>query len=205
MDDLAHRVAAAAITTVTGVWQRHVAVTFEADALNGRRGYGRWGAPNGFPVLYLGRPRESVVIEAYRHLVDPVADDQDTADQLARTIKPRMLVTAQVDVDDILDLRSAGARVQVGLTNDVLQSGTDDREAYDTCQHVAQVAHQLNRNGILAPAATGRGETLVLFMDLLPAAQRPARVDDELWHRLPADPRRSPESRRLRIVRPEDR
>jgi len=173
---------------------RHVAVPYAAGALDGRRGYGRWGTRDGFSVLYLGRPLDSVVVEAYRHLIDPIAEpDMAAALALARNIQPRMLVTATVAVTDVLDLREPSTRVGVGLTLDVLQSSTADREAYAACQRVAQVAHQLNLHGLVAPAASKLGETLALFMDLLPTEQRPMRnIADQLWTHLPADPRENP-------------
>src|SRR5664279_4083217 len=194
MDDLPRRVASAATAPVEGLWQRHVAVPYAATALDGRRGYGRWGTRDGFSVLYLGRPLDSVVVEAYRHLIDPIAEpDMAAALALARNIQPRMLVTATVAVTDVLDLREPSTRVGVGLTLDVLQSSTADREAYAACQRVAQVAHQLNMHGLIAPAASKVGETLALFMDLLPAAQRPMRDEtDQVWTHLPADPRANP-------------
>ncbi len=137
--DLPNLVAAGAVTTIDGVWQRHVAAPFAASALQGRRGYGRWGTREGFPVLYLGRPLDSVVIEAYRHLIDPVEDEQQAA-LLAEQLQTRVLVTATLHVSDLLDLRHTGTRAQLGLTLDVLQSGTQDRQAYQACQQVAQVA-----------------------------------------------------------------
>jgi len=192
MDDLPRRVASAATAPVEGLWQRHVAVPYAATALDGRRGYGRWGTRDGFSVLYLGRPLDSVVVEAYRHLIDPIAEP-DMVAVLARNIQPRMLVTAAVAVTNVLDLREPATRVGVGLTLDVLQSSTADREAYAACQRVAQVAHQLNLHGLIAPAASKLGETLALFMDLLPAEQRPMRDEtDQVWTHLPADPRANP-------------
>jgi hypothetical protein len=38
---------------------------------------GRWGTRDGFPVLYLGRPVDSVIVGAYRHQVDPIIFDTD--------------------------------------------------------------------------------------------------------------------------------
>lgn len=198
--DLPNLVAAGAVTTIDGVWQRHVAAPFAASALQGRRGYGRWGTREGFPVLYLGRPLDSVIIEAYRHLIDPVEDEQQAA-LLAEHLQTRVLVTATLHVSDLLDLRNTGTRAQLGLTLDVLQSGTQDRQAYQACQQVAQVAHQLGRHGVLAPAASERGDTIALFTDNLPAAQQPQRSEeDQLWPQLPPDPRK-PATRTLRIVR----
>ncbi len=201
MDDLPTLVAAGSVGSVAGRWQRHVSVRYASQALDGRRGYGRWGTADGFPVLYLGQPLDSVVVEAYRHLIDPLEDEQ-AARQLAQNLSPRALVTCQVQVTDILDLRQAATRVQIGLSMSELRSGTDDRDAYAHCQQVAQVAHQLGRHGIIAPAATGLGDTLVLFTDLLPTRQQPMRSeDDEIWNSLPRDPR-APGSGGLRLVQP---
>jgi hypothetical protein len=185
-------VAAAPVVAIDGIWQRHASVRYSDQALLGRRGYGRWGTKDGFPVLYLGRPTESVVIEAYRHLIDPVIDARPP-------ITSRLLITATLNVDNVLDLRGAVGRGHTGLSMSELTSSTDDRDSYARCQSVAQVAHQLGRHGIVTPAATGAGETLVLFTDLLPEQQLPTRhADDELWAELPPDPRAQ---RHLRIVR----
>ena len=201
MDDLPSLVAAGAVATVDGRWQRHVSVKYAGQALDGRKGYGRWGTADGFPVLYLGQPFDSVVVEAYRHLIDPLEDEQ-AARELAQHLSPRALVTCHVHVSDVLDLRRAATRVQIGLGLTELRSDTNDRDAYARCQQIAQVAHQLGRHGIIAPAATGLGDTLALFPDLLPAQQQPQRSeDDEIWRSLPRDPRgNSPGD--LRLVRP---
>lgn len=199
IDDLPRLVAAGAVTNVTGRWQRHCASRAAPTALDGRRGYGRWGTPDGFDVLYLGQPVESVVVEAYRHFVDPIEDPVERA-ALVRTLAPRVLVTAHVNVTNILDLRDVRSRVEVGLTADVLHCSTDDTKGYAACQRVAQVAHQLGLHGLIAPAATDLGFTLALFSDLLPPDQRPVRdAPDQIWSELPADPR--VRHANLRIVR----
>jgi len=177
------------VVAVTGRWQRHVSARYAATALEGRSGYGRWGTRGGFPILYLGQPLASVTVEAYRHLIDPIVETEDAA-ELARNLAPRLLVTVEVAVTDILDLRQHSARTQLGLTVEALCSGTEDRNAYAACQRVAQVAHRRGLRGLIAPAATRLGQTLALFTDLLPAAQRPVRcMPDELWQGLPPDPR----------------
>lgn len=136
-----------------------------------------------------------MIVEAYRHLVDPVIDDLPLT-----ALAPRVLTTVTVSVTQILDLRTANGRAHVGLTVSDLSSPTNDRDAYSRCQQVAQVAHQLGRHGIITPAATQLGETLVLFMDRLPQQEHPARsADDQLWTTLPQDPR-SPAVPRLRAV-----
>lgn len=201
-DSLAARLALVPEESESGVWQRHATARTARQALDGRAGEARWGTRDAFPVLYLGRPTASVVVEAYRHLVDPVdVGDVAEREQLLDNLVPRVLITCSVSVTGLLDLRSPAARGHVGLTLQDLQSGTDDRDAYRRCQEVAQVAHQLGRHGVIAPAATGLGETLALFMDLLPSGERPVRsAEDEPWVRLPVDPR-TERVRQLRVVR----
>lgn len=193
MNSFAAAVAAGSTIAVDGTWQRHVAIRYADQALVGRRAYGRWGTENGCNVLYLGKPTKSVVVEAYRHLIDPVDDPKILAQ-----IKPRVLLTCRVAVSEILDLRSARTRVQVGLTVSDLMSGTFDEESYARCQKVAEVAHQLGRQGLIAPSATGLGETLALFTDRLSAAEMPQRsADDVIWEHLPPDPRSTQAGRGL--------
>lgn len=199
-DNLPRLVAAGAVATVAGQWQRHCAARFANTAVDGRRGYGRWGTVDGFPVLYLGQPLESVVVEAYRHIIDPI-EDADERTALARNLAPRVLVTVDVYVTDILDLRNRATRAQLGLTADVLHCPTNDEDGYSACQLVAQVAHQLGLHGLVAPAATDLGHTLALFTDLLPTDQRPVRHGpDQIWNGLPPDPR-SAKQRQLRVIR----
>ncbi len=204
MDGLAARISELAPASERGEWQRHVAASHAAKALEGRKADARWGTKSGFPVLYLGRPMASVVVEAYRHLVDPIEfDSLADREQFLATLQPRALVRCSIEVDNLLDLRTAGARVRVGLSVQDLTSSTDDRDAYGRCQEVANVAHQLRYHGVIAPAATGLGETLALFMDTLPAAQHPVPAHaPEIWSRLPEDPRR-PSKPALRIIRTE--
>jgi len=183
--------------TEAGQWQRHASARLAVTALDGYPGEARWGTRDGFPVLYLGRPTDSVVVEAYRHQVDPI--DFDTADDRTRFLAgllPRVLITCAVDVTELLDLRTASARAAVGLTIQNLTSLANDHDSYLRCRMVAQVAHQLGRHGVLTPAATGLGETLALFTDLLPESEKPRRAQQDLhWPTLPADPRQ-------RVIRP---
>lgn len=169
---------------VSGQFQRHTAPMI--SELAGSASGGRWGAPNAFSVLYLGRPNASVVVEAYRHLVD---DDYDNDRVLTgEMVGPRNLVTCQVDVTDLLDLRDAETQRAVGLDEPALRSAIDE---YAPCQRVAHAAHQLGMHGIVAPAATRLGETLALFEENLPSAQVPQIcADTERWAHLPPDPRR---------------
>lgn len=197
MESLAVRVADIPVTEITGEWQRHATAAYPDRALDGYAAYGRWGTKGSFPVLYLARPTESVVVEAYRRLVDPVENPA-----LLAEIRPRILVTCTVRMTDVVDLRGPGARLLAGLTIEDLQSGVDDQESYARCQEVAQIAHQLGRHGLIAPAATRMGETLVIFTDMLTSQEFIRRSrPDMIWETLPADPRKTEEeSRRLRVV-----
>lgn len=197
MGSLANAVAGQNPTEIAGTWYRHLPAKFVASAMEGRSAYSRWGRDNSFPVLYLGQPTDSVVVEAYRHLVDPVVDN--TA-EIKKTLTPRMLVTAEVSVTEILDMRSATARLELELSLGQMQSDTSDRDAYAACQEVASAAHQQGFHGLIAPAATQRGETLVLFSNRLPANEGPTVVAQEMWIPFPDDPRSGSVSR-LRVVK----
>ena len=189
-------------TNEAGEWFRHVALRYKNQALGGVARYGRWSTDGGFSVLYLGRPRDSVVVEAYRHIVDPVDFDNDMdREKFISALVPRVVVACAVDVSNLIDLRTPLGRAQAGLVPEDLRSATNDTEAYARCQHVAQVAHQLRRHGIIAPAATGLGETLVLFTDILPTAELPTRSGpDETWVSWPSDPRLPSSRRHLRVA-----
>lgn len=198
---LAARIAELPAVGEAGVWQRNAPARLAPTALDGYASNGRWGTADGFPVLYLGRPTDSVVVEAYRHQVDPVIfDSEQDRERFLAGLLPRVLITCAVGVTHLLDLRSGSARAAVGLTRQDLTSGANDRDCYQRCQTVAQVAHQLGRHGVITPAATDLGETLALFTDVIPLAQRPRRIhDDEHWTHLPPDPRQ-PSAPALRLV-----
>ncbi|WP_375400205.1 RES family NAD+ phosphorylase [uncultured Amnibacterium sp.] len=172
---LTERVASIAPVQVRDVYFRHAAPNRDAFAGGGG---GRWARH--FPVIYLGQPTDSVVIEAYRHLVD----DQGVP---AENIRPRVLYTVPVEVERILDLTVFANRDAVGLTSADLTSDVDD---YDACQLVAAAAHQLRWHGVLAPAAEGTGTTLALFRDRLSVVELPKPTSQRIWQRLPKDPRR---------------
>jgi hypothetical protein len=95
----------------------------------------------------------------------------------------------------ILDLRTTENQDTVGLTLENLTSEVGD---YAPCHAVGQAAHQLGLHGIIAPAATGLGETLALFEHHLPAEEQPVLLKEQRWEHLPADPRQ------LRLVEPAD-
>jgi hypothetical protein len=149
----------------------------------GQRRRRRWGERRAFEVLYLGRPRDSVVVEAYRHLVD---DELDDAQALAATVLERRIITCRVAVPNILDLRQQTAQAAVGLSDTQLCSPVGD---YVACHAVGAAAHQLGLVGIIVPAATQLGQTLALFPTNLPVEHWPTVIARDIWHGLPADPR----------------
>lgn len=179
---LAVAVSKIARATVDGEFERHVNPSWRDRALLGSDAGGRWAAPGTFPVIYLGRPTSSVVVEAYRHLVD------DIEGMTAERVRQRLLIRAQVMAHDVIDLRSPATRIAVGLSDNELFSAVGD---YDACRRIGHVAHQLGLHGVLVPAATHLGETLALFVDLLSPAELPVHIGETVvWDGLPADPRR---------------
>jgi RES domain-containing protein len=100
----------------------------------------------------------------------------DEAGVPAHLVKPRTLYRVRVEVENVLDLRSEQARNEVGLSDGDIASSVGE---YAACQRVAAVAHQLEYHGILAPAATGLGETLALFRQRVGIAELPVVVDQQ--------------------------
>jgi RES domain-containing protein len=149
-------------------------------SLAGSRAGGRWGPAELFPVIYLGRPEESIVVEAYRHLVD--GTEGMTGDRVA----PRRVWVCDVQVTNVLDLRSSENLEILGVTPADLESSPDD---YVVCNEVAVAAHQLEVHGVLAPAATRLGETLALFEQHLSLDEYPRVFSQDVWPSLPDDPR----------------
>ena len=171
-------VAKAKTTAVSGLFYRHSSV--KHAALTGRPIGGRWAPTGAFAVLYLGRPPASVTVEAYRHLVDPVEG------MTAAGVGPSLFTTCQLDVNNVVDLRDSVDQELVGLTPVNLASDVGD---YEACQRIDARAFQLGRSGVIAPAATGFGETLALFTERISAAAMPRVTDTTLWESLPRDPR----------------
>lgn len=172
---LTELVAASPTISVSGSFFRHAAPGRNAFA--GGTG-GRWGS--NFPVIYLGRPEDSIVVEAYRHLVEETGVP-------AEYVKPRVEYTVQVNAEQILDLTDPTVAAAVGLDDDDFRSAVDD---YEACQAVAAAAHQLKYHGVLAPSASGLGETLALFPERLSRLEVPVPIHQRMWDKLPADPRR---------------
>jgi RES domain-containing protein len=185
--DLANAIAGTKLTAVRGTYFRHARQGIKE--IKGSTGGGRWGPEHGFPVIYLGQPPVSIVAEAYRRFVDPVMDEIIPAS----LISPRDLLSVDVAVDQLLDLRDALHLAAVGLDEDAL------RGPWPPCVRVARAAHQLGLHGILSPAATNLGVTLALFEQHLPHEQIPQITGREHWAELPPDPR-TPAQREAQIA-----
>lgn len=185
--NLAVAVAGCGTARVAGTFYRHVSL--QVRDLTGSAAGGRWGTPGAYSVLYLGRPTESVVVEAYRHLVD------DVEGMRPELVAPRRLLTVEVALSNVLDLRMVENQTALGLTQDHLLTPVGE---YARCRRIGRVAHQLGMHGLIAPAATGLGETLAIFELHLPVDEQPRLVNEERWPSLPPDPRE------LRVVRGED-
>jgi hypothetical protein len=181
--DLLAAIASLRPIRLQGTFERHTSL--RREELKPSAAGGRWGTRRAYEVLYLGRPRSSVVIEAYRHLVDDELDD--AAGALAGSVLERRLVTCKVDIPNILDLRPGAARTAVSLTDVQLFSEVGD---YTACHAIGAAAHQLGLAGLIAPAASKRGETLALFSANLPAERWPSVTKRDIWRGLPPDPRR---------------
>lgn len=174
--NLANAVARCGAARIEGTFYRHASLG--VHGLAGSPAGGRWGPAGAYPVLYLGRPATSVVVEAYRHLVDPFPE------MTGEMIAPRRFYACHLDVGDVLDLRPVENLAAVGLTPDDLSAD------HPRCQEVGAAAHQLAMHGVLAPAATGLGETIALFMRHIADSEHPRVLEEETWQVLPADPRR---------------
>jgi hypothetical protein len=168
---------------VEGHFERHTSLRWEE--LKGSAAGGRWGARRAFEVLYLGRPRDSVIVEAYRHLVE---DELDDPNALAATVLERRLLTIEVEVPNVLDLREEANRAALDLSDAQLFSDVGD---YMACQAVGAAAHAAGLAGLIAPAATRIGETLGLFPANLASTGSLKVTKGEIWRGLPLDPRES--------------
>jgi len=173
--NLAAAVSQASIIEVRGRFQRHTSPKIRT--VSGSAAGGRWGQPGAYPVIYLGRPIDSVVAEAHRNLVDGIEGMRPDL------VGPRTLFDVEVDVTEILDLCDPESLRLVGLDAQSLVG------PHAPCQRVGQAAHQLGLHGVLAPAATEIGETLALFERHLPETELPRVVEVSGWETLPADPR----------------
>ena len=103
--DLLVAIAEAIKADLTGVF---TGTAIPKDRARASPAGGRWGPDGTYSVLYLGRPPETIIVEAYRHLVD---DDEDLTGEM---VGPRLFSTVEVNVTNILDLRTPRPRNSSG-------------------------------------------------------------------------------------------
>jgi RES domain-containing protein len=155
---------------------RHVAENRHSLSGAGARSLGgRWNPRESFATLYLALERETVVREFLR-----------LAQRMGRApddFLPRRFYRYSFELSGLLDLREAGARAAVGLT-DAQISGDD----LGPCQAVGEAAHYLGREGVIAPSATGSGTVLAVFFDRLTAGSFVRELEYERWQSPPVSP-----------------
>ncbi len=178
-DDLVMAIAALGTTTIEGAHFRYTRP--QANPIISNRAGGRWNPPLSFPAMYFANSSDTAVAEAYRRIVDAVDGPLPPSSVILR------LWTVEVNCTELLDLRSRGARISVGISDAQLYTKVND---YAPCQRVGSIAHQLGLHGLLAPSSTRVGEVLVLFERNLPVNEMPKPVDSEVLTGLPPDPRR---------------
>lgn len=143
MRDLLRAIAALEPSRVEGSFWRHCSLRW--PELEGSFAGGRWNRPNTYPTVYLGRPPDSVTAEAYRHLVD---DEMDQAAEIAaELVVERKFLRCAVAVQNILDLRPAGAADAVGLSPDDLRSevGTTSLAGELSLPHISLASTEYSR------------------------------------------------------------
>jgi RES domain-containing protein len=133
---------------------------------------GRWNPPDSFAILYVAVERETAVAEFLRMAA--------RAGRAPEDFLPRRIYRYEARLTGLCDLRVAGARAALELTDDDLQS--DDPS---NCQAVGEAAEYLGREGIIAPSATGSGTVLAVFFDRLDPDSAIGVVDFETWEAAP--------------------
>lgn len=129
--------------------------TASRDPLSGagaRLNGGRWNPADIFATVYLATPEAAVIGE-----LDRAAAALGTSAEVMAPGRFR-LHTVDVNALPVLDLRSAAARDEVGLTLDDIED--DD---WTACQAVGEAAWFLGFSGLIAPSASGHGHVLAAF------------------------------------------
>lgn len=112
---------------------------------------GRWNPAGKFAALYLGTPRASVLDDLVGAMRAFGLGPAERAGYVLHEVRVPAL--------RLLDLRSPVACNPVGLHPEDLLA--EDRSA---CQRVGQAAWEHGLQGVLAPAATGSGLVLAVFV-----------------------------------------
>jgi RES domain-containing protein len=97
---------------------------------------------------------------------------------------PRDVCTIRIELERVLDLRTLESLRGVGLDPASIRGGD-----MLPSQRVGDAAHKLGFEGVLAPSATGIGETLVVFELKLRKESRVVQRARATWHVLSDLPR----------------
>ncbi|MCA9829971.1 MAG: RES family NAD+ phosphorylase [Dehalococcoidia bacterium] len=137
----------------SGVAYRHTARTVPPLSAAGAKAFGgRWNPRDLFGAVYLAVPVEAAV-EEFRRMAEGQARG-------AASFLPRDLHTVRVQPIQVLDLTNPTTVASLGLTYEELTM-----EGRSLCQEIAQAAHFLGYQGIIAPSATGTGDVIAVFDD----------------------------------------
>jgi RES domain-containing protein len=153
LPQVAERVSALGASPFERTAFRHVSGTSDPRSGIGARIHGgRWNPPESFSTLYLALTVETLVAEWMRAAARQGLAPED--------FLPRTLVTLQVRLEAVVDLRKPHARKSVGLTDADITSINAA-----PCQTIGEAAHFLGHEGLLAPSATEVGDVLAIFLD----------------------------------------
>lgn len=155
---------------IDGVWFRHQASNwrYSSPGAGARSHGGRWNPAQSFPTLYLAEDDGVAFAELQRLAKKNGISPSD--------MLPRDLLSYEVDLEDVIDLRSEEAQETVGLG----RIG-DELAPVTLCQEIGAVANHLGREGVLAPSATGSGLTLAVFIERLGPSSRCQLADTQTW------------------------
>jgi len=143
------------------VWRHIPATGHPLDVGYILKASGRWNRAGTFGSLYTAVEMETAIAEFQKLLARHGA----TAEQLA----PRDLVSLDVRLDPVCDLRSGPVRRTVGIRLSTLRGdGPEDLEA---CHRVADWTRSQGHVALIAPsAAHPAGAVLAIYPDMHPAS-----------------------------------
>jgi RES domain-containing protein len=138
--------------------EQHLA-QYLTDTLTGNmRAGARFNPPGEFGAVYMSLDPDTPIQELRRTYVRWL--DTPRPEDIAA---PRLLITCDVRLSAVADLRDGGECLSWGVTPASLLA--DD---WGACQDVARYIRR-HHEALLAPSATGQGTTLAIFADRLRA------------------------------------
>jgi RES domain-containing protein len=130
---------------------RHAGISEQLLRHTQRVGY-RFNPPGEFGAIYLALDEDT----AKRELRRLAAHNRQPLSELM----PRVMITARVHLQCVLDLRDERQRKRYGITLEEIGAGD-----WSACQAVARLARAEGYEAVRFPSATGAGENLALFLD----------------------------------------